>query len=136
MHPIPEPTYQALAAALEVPEQQVRAAASESYKRLTEGWSPGLTPHANIILHPREGPPIRGFTAIFARVDTMIPFIANSGPDTFVDQAVKALKIRDLKMRKFHSLVINYGWDVSVRYDAEGNEIERLGWEVKDFSNF
>ena len=103
MHPIPEPTCQALAAALEVPVRRVRAATSESYRRLAKGCPPGLTPHANIILHPREGPPIRGFTAMRARVDTMIPFIAYSHTDTFVKQAVKALKGRDLRGRKLTS---------------------------------
>ena len=49
---------------------------------------------------------------------------------------MRTLKRRDLKYRKFHSLVINYAWDKAVRVDAAGNEIERLGWEVKDLSNF
>ena len=50
-----------------------------------------------------EGPPVRGFTATFATVDTMAAFAADSDPDTFVDQAVKALKERDLKRRRFQS---------------------------------
>ncbi len=47
---------------------------------------------------------------------------------------MRTLKRRDLKYRKFHSLVINYDWDKAVRVDADGNEIERLGSEVKDLN--
>ena len=128
-HPIPEKTYRDLAGALEIPVEHIRAAASESYRRLTAGWGVGLIPHANIILEEREGPPIRGFIAMAARVNTRIDFVPDSDPDTFVDQAVRRLRNRDLKRRKFHSLVINYDWDKAVRVDAAGNEIERLGDE-------
>ena len=44
---------------------------------------------------------------------------------------MKALKERNLKYRKFHSLVINYAWDKAVRVDAAGNEIERIGSELE-----
>ncbi len=96
-HPIPEPTCRDLAGALEVPYKQVRDAASESYKRLSEGWGSGLVPHANIVLHPYDGPLMRGWGASLMRVNTRIDFIPGSPPDTFVDQAVRGLRRRDLK---------------------------------------
>ena len=42
----------------------------------------------------------------------------------------------ELQGRRFHSLVINYAWDKAVRIDADGNEIERIGSEVKELENF
>ena len=129
MHPIPEPTCRSLAQALEVPYEQVREAASESYMWLSEGWGSGLVPHANIVLHPYDGPPMRGWGASLRRVNTRIDFVPASHPDTFVDQAVKGLRRRDLRRRKFHSLVVNYAWGMAVRVDAAGSEIQRLGDE-------
>ena len=118
----------ALSRALELPVERVRSAASESYKRLSKSWGTGLIPHANIILHPDERPG-HGFILLLRRVDTRIDFKPNSRPKTFVKQAVEALRERNLKRRKFHSLVVNYAWGQAVRVDADGNEIERLGDE-------
>ncbi len=42
---------------------------------------------------------------------------------------MRTLKRRDLKYRKFHSLVINYARGMAVRVNSAGNEIERLGDE-------
>lgn len=81
MHPMPEPTSRALAQALEVPLLQVKEAASASYRRLSTGWLPGMTPHANIILHPREGPPVRGFLAMLTVVNTRISFHRGQPPE-------------------------------------------------------
>ncbi len=134
MHPIPEPTCRALAEALEVPYEQVRAASSESYRRLTAGWGVGLVPHANIVLHPDDTLPwtTNGFINILKQVKTRIDFVPDSHPDTFIDQAVRGLRGRNLKHRRFHSLVINYAWGKAVRVDAAGREIERLGDEDAD----
>ena len=92
-HPIPEPTCRDLAGALEVPYEQVRAAASNSYKRLSEGWV-SFVPHAEIVLHPYDGIWTWKFTG---GLNTRIDFIPGSHPDTFVAQAVKGLRRRDLK---------------------------------------
>ena len=130
-HPIAEQTCLKLAGALEIPVDHIRAAASASYRRLTpkgKGWSGGgLVPHANIILEDRDGPPITGFVAIIARVDTRINFRPGSPPASFIRQAVNALRGRNLKHRKVHSVVINYDWDKAVRVDADGNELEKIG---------
>ena len=133
MHPIPEPTCRDLAGALEVPYEQVRAAASNSYKRLSEGWV-SFVPHAEIVLHPDDRPPIRGFAAMLRRVRTRIDFIPGSDPTTFVDQAVKEQRRRAWRRRgrRFHSLVITYAPGMAVRVNSAGNEIERIGSEEDD----
>ena len=133
MHPMPEPTCRSLVQALEVPYEQVRAAASNSYKRLSEGWV-GFIPHAETVLHPYDGPPIRGFGAMILDLDTRIDFVPGSHPDSFIRQAVErwGRRRRHPRVRRFHSIIINYAPGMAVRVNSAGTEIERLGDEERN----
>ena len=126
-----------LPAALEVPVDVIKRAVEDTQRYIREAeeaaWRAAFRPHA-IILTERERPqPI--FVAALIGVDVLLrlDFDLSSGPATFLDQSLDALRQR---LARWHGclpafgratgLIINYSPDHAIRFDLEGNALEHF----------
>jgi hypothetical protein len=127
----------ALPVALEAPVEVVEEAIEQSKRYLHDSaeaaWRAAFRPHAIIITERSRPQPI--FVAAFIGVDVLlrIDLDLTAAPVTFIKQSLDGLRRKLARWRgslpafgRPVGFIVNYSPDCAVRFDLEGNPVERF----------